>query len=240
MPCGCTRRRCRSRWRRAPWRSASRCPCRRREGRRDAGLRARGRRPGTAGTASSLLRRACCADDRRRSAAGADAGKRGSCAAGTPPPGGPPMGLGSLRSPGLTPSTETSARSPPLVAGSMVTLAVIVPDGRLFPVLAMGLRLNAVVDQRRDVSVPLQDGHLDDAVVERPTVAVVGEGDGIVDRDFGDLRQYVGGRLLRRCAGEQESCQREKHRYKRGALLSSFRNLSEQIGVEDGPMVIGT
>jgi len=94
--------------------------------------------------------------------------------------------------------------------------------GHLFPVLAMGLRLNTVVDQRRDVSVPLQDGHLDDAVVKRPTVAVVGEGDRGVDGDFGDLRQYVGGRLLRRCAIEQESCQREKHRYKEEPCFRHF------------------
>ena len=121
------------------------------------------------------------------------------------------QGAGVVASPGLTPMTETSARSPPLVAGSMVTLAVIGAGGRLFPVLAVGLRLDAVVDQRRDVAVALEDGHLDDAVVEGPTVAVVGEGDRIVDRDFGDLRQHMGGRLLRRCAGSSRTTARARN-----------------------------
>ena len=79
--------------------------------------------------------------------------------------------------PGLTPFTETSARSPPLVAGSMVTLCGDGAGGRLFPVLTVGQDLDAVIDQRRQIAVALEDGDLDDAVVHRPTVAVVGEGD---------------------------------------------------------------
>jgi len=38
-----------------------------------------------------------------------------------------------------------------------------------------------MIDQRREIAVTLGDGGLDDAVVERPTVAVVGEGDRRID-----------------------------------------------------------
>ena len=65
-----------------------------------------------------------------------------------------------------------------------------------------------IVD-RRHIAVALQDGGLDDAIVQDPTVAVVGEGNGIVDRDFGDLRQHAGGPLCRRAAC-QYNCQGKK------------------------------
>src|ERR1035437_4380371 len=56
-------------------------------------------------------------------------------ALGAPPPGAPAPGAGppppprTPGVPGLTPFTETSARSPPLLAGSIVTFAVTVPAG---------------------------------------------------------------------------------------------------------------
>ena len=57
-----------------------------------------------------------------------------------------------------------------------------------------------------------------------PGVAVVGEGHRIVDRDFGDLRQHMAGRLrlrgrlrfgglLRHCAVCQDNCQGKKQGY---------------------------
>ena len=72
--------------------------------------------------------------------------------------------------------------------------------GSLLPIFAAGIwDVDATIVDRRHIAVALQDGGLDDAVVEDPTVAVVGEGNGIVDRDFGDLR-------LGRCAECQYNC----------------------------------
>jgi hypothetical protein len=68
--------------------------------------------------------------------------------------------------------------------------------GRLLPVGgAVGEDLDAVVDQRLWIAVLLQDRKLDDAVIEGPTVAVVGEGDGVVDLDLGDFGEGMGGGL---------------------------------------------
>jgi hypothetical protein len=81
-----------------------------------------------------------------------------------------------------------------------------------------------VIDHRRHIAVALQDGGLNDAVVEDPAVAVVGEGHRIVDRDFGYLRQHMGGRLhfdgwlhfgglLRHYAVGEDNCQGKRQRY---------------------------
>src|ERR1035437_2381605 len=82
--------------------------------------------------------------------------------------------------------------------------------GSLLPVFAAGVwDIDAVIVDRRHIAVALQDGGLDDAVVEDPADAVVGEDNGIVDRDFGDLRQLTGGALCR-CAKCQYNCQGKK------------------------------
>ena len=72
--------------------------------------------------------------------------------------------------------------------------------GYLLPVSAVGQDLDSVIDERGEIAVALGDGDLDDAVVESPAVAVVGEGDRGVHGDLLDLRQCMGSRLCR-CAG---------------------------------------
>src|ERR1035438_9853213 len=47
--------------------------------------------------------------------------------------------------------------------------------GRLLPKFAVGEHLDAVINERREVAVTFEHGHLDDAVVHGPRVAIVGE-----------------------------------------------------------------
>ncbi len=61
------------------------------------------------------------------------------------------------------------------------------------PVVAAAHDGNAVIDQRLQFAVVLDDGDPDDAVVHRPGRAVVGDGHRGIDLRFGDSRQGIGG-----------------------------------------------
>jgi hypothetical protein len=82
--------------------------------------------------------------------------------------------------PPVPPLTETSALAPPFFAGSMVIVSLV--HG-----------VDAVKDQGGQVAVAPVDRRLDDAVVEGPECAVIGDGHGGVDVRFGDRRQRLGG-----------------------------------------------
>ncbi len=62
-----------------------------------------------------------------------------------------------------------------------------------FPIPAAAHRLDAVINERRHVAVALVDRRLDDAVVERPGAAIVGNCHGGIGGGFGDNRQTIGG-----------------------------------------------
>ena len=67
------------------------------------------------------------------------------------------------------------------------------PGRILLPALGPGVKLlPALVDKRGQPAGPLEDRDLHEPVVQRPGVAVVGQGHGCVDRGLGDRR---GGRI---------------------------------------------
>ena len=88
--------------------------------------------------------------------------------------------------PPVTPLTETSARWPPFWPANSDGVRQAVDAGRggrvLLPIarsaLVVAHGIDALVDQRSHLAVAFVDHRLDDAVVERPLAAAIGDGHG--------------------------------------------------------------
>ena len=81
---------------------------------------------------------------------------------------------------------------------------------RLFPVSTASHGVDAVKNQRRQPAVALADGRLDNAVVERPSASIVGDGHSSVGFGFGDNRRAIGGTQQRRSQGHKNKSRREE------------------------------